>query len=445
MRSWSAASFAGIENASTSTTVALGSILTRRIDPIDRSVRPLAQLNVIAKVTFGGELALRGDEAKRGYKGPLFQALPGDLIISKIRVGQGSFTLVPNTLDHLAVSPEYPVYALDVERIDGDYLSLILRAPEFLAQLTRSAAGNTTKQRVSPAYFESLRIPLSPLEDQQRMAAAHADAMAAAEALVGEAAQTETEALAAFEAALGLAAPAPLPDRPVFVARFRELDRWSHEAALRGASQSVAPDTWPTAQLGDVIADLENGWSPKCLNRAAGAGEWGVLKVSAVSRGVYDENENKALPAALSPRERLEVRAGDVLIARASGVARLVGVACHVEETRPRLLIADKIFRVVPRDPSPIRGDFLSQLLSLRATRAQIEREFSTKSGMMKNVTKPALKSLTFPLPPLETQKTLTGALSAARARAAELREQARQTRRSAWSDFEAAVASSAS
>jgi type I restriction enzyme S subunit len=69
----------------------LRKLFTRRVAPIDKAIRPLDSLNVIAKVTFGGELFLRGEKEKRGYKGPLFEALPGDLIISKIRVGQGSY------------------------------------------------------------------------------------------------------------------------------------------------------------------------------------------------------------------------------------------------------------------------------------------------------------------------------------------------------------------
>ena len=82
-------------------------ILARRIAPIDKEARPIEQLNIIAKVSFGGQLFLRGENDKRSYKGPLFEALPNDLIISKIRVGQGSLCVIGSELDHVAVSPEY--------------------------------------------------------------------------------------------------------------------------------------------------------------------------------------------------------------------------------------------------------------------------------------------------------------------------------------------------
>ena len=106
-------------------------ILARRIAPIDKEARPIGQLNIIAKVSFGGQLFLRGENDKRSYKGPLFEALPNDLIISKIRVGQGALCVIGSELDHVAVSPEYPVYTPDCDRVDPAYLALVLRTPDF--------------------------------------------------------------------------------------------------------------------------------------------------------------------------------------------------------------------------------------------------------------------------------------------------------------------------
>ena len=109
-------------HAGTYTERPLSEFIARRVEPIDRDARSLDALNVIAKISFGGELHLRSAEAKRGYKGPLFEALPGDLVISKIRVAQGSLCVVPDTLEHLAVSPEYPIYAVDHEQMRAQFL-----------------------------------------------------------------------------------------------------------------------------------------------------------------------------------------------------------------------------------------------------------------------------------------------------------------------------------
>ena len=58
----------------------------------------------------------------------------------------------------------------------------------------------------------------------------------------------------------------------------------------------------------------------------------------------------------------------------------------------------------------------------------------------MKNISKPALMGLTFPLPPKDAQVAMATALTGAHANAANLREQARNVRARAWADFEATV-----
>lgn len=421
-------------------TVALKKLFTRRVAPIDKSARPLDTLNVIAKVTFGGELFLRGEKEKRSYKGPLFEALPGDLIISKIRVGQGSFCVIDDRLSHVAVSPEYPVYTPDPLQVLPRFLAMVLRTPEFMRRLTGSASGNTTKRRIRPAFFESLKVPLPELAEQQAIVAAYDAALKEAAAKEQAAEAAEAKAMADFEAALGFAPPLPLPDKPIFVASFKDLDRWSHEGVLRritcGATGNSA---WPVVRLGDVIADLENGWSPKCLDRPAEPGEWGVLKLGAVSFGVFNELENKALPANLKPRPKLEVKPAQVLVSRAN-ISRLVGATALIGETRAQLLLCDKIFRMVWRSNSPITPEFVTEVLRIGDVRRQIETKLTGTSPTMKNISKPSLLSLTFPLPPIADQRTLIASLNAERAEASRLRTEAAAVRVNAWAAFEAAV-----
>jgi type I restriction enzyme S subunit len=111
-----------------------------------------------------------------------------------------------------------------------------------------------------------------------------------------------------------------------------------------------------------------------------------------------------------------------------------------VEKTQDKLLLCDKIFRGVFHNKSPIEPKFMADVLRLYSVRAQIIREFSTESGMMKNVSKPVLLSLTFPLPPLNDQQTLIEALDNRRAEAAALRAKAAATKAAAWRAFEASV-----
>ena len=58
----------------------------------------------------------------------------------------------------------------------------------------------------------------------------------------------------------------------------------------------------------------------------------------------------------------------------------------------------------------------------------------------MKNISKPALLGLTFPLPPVPEQQKMVQALTDARIKGAQQRIDAAKARAKAWANFESAV-----
>ena len=164
-----------------------------------------------------------------------------------------------------------------------------------------------------------------------------------------------------------------------------------------------------------------------------------VTTFGAVSFGTYNPKENKALPKHLEPRPRLEVVSGQLLISRAN-ITRLVGATVLVEKTRPKLMLCDKIFRAVPFEHTPVDMKFLAQVLRISDVRRQIEANVTGTSPTMKNIAKPALMNLTFPLPPKSQQISMANALAQAHAKAVNLRKNASKARTDAWKAFEAAV-----
>jgi len=386
-----------------------------------------------------GEISARDRTAP--FKGTMFAAYPGDIVFSKIDARSGAIGMLPPEIGKAVITPEFPVFTADPARLDSGFVKLVLRTGGFIAALRRKASGTSGRKRITPEAFQDLRIPLPPLPEQQAIVAAWRAAQDHAAALEREATETETAAALAFESALGFTPSTPLPDRPVFVANFKDIDRWSHEGILRrivdGGTTHTSP--WSMVKLGDVIADLENGWSPNCLSRQAEGDEWGVLKLGAVSFGTFDDTENKALPKHLKPRPYLEVKSGQILISRAN-VTRLVGAISMIDVTRDKLMLCDKIFRVVPKDPAPVDPVFLTEILRLPDLRRQIESKLTGTSPTMKNISKPALLGLTFPLPPVPEQQKMVQALTDARASGVQKREEAATARAKAWTDFETAV-----
>jgi type I restriction enzyme S subunit len=120
-----------------------------------------------------------------------------------------------------------------------------------------------------------------------------------------------------------------------------------------------------------------NGKSPATEGRRAASDEWAVLKVGAVSFGVFDDQENKALPVSYAVPPSMEVCAGDFIMSRANTV-ELVGACAVVGKTRPKLMLSDKTFRFIFREPRKVLPEYLEQVLKSPPLREQIERVASS-------------------------------------------------------------------
>lgn len=393
-------------------------------------------------IKFSGEVLPR--ERAEAFKGAMFAAYPGDLAFSKIDARNGAVGLIPASIPKAVVTSEYPVFTPKADKLRADYLHHLLRADHFKMDLQRKASGTSGRKRVTPEGFLTLRVPVPPLDAQDALVAAYSAALTRAAQLEQEAEAIGRAGWQAFEAALGLAPPPAPPERPVFVARFKDVERWSHESILRNsAGSSTHQHAWPLVRLGDLIADLENGWSPKCLDHPARDGKWGVLKLGAVSFGTFNSAENKELPAGLRPRPEFEVKKGNVLISRAN-VVRYVGACAYVDSTLSHLMLCDKIFRVRFRSGGQLLPQFLVEAMKLRSVREHIESRLTGTSPTMKNISKPALLDIRFPLPDTVTQKHLVDSVETVRRVAAGKRAEAATLRDSAWKEFESALFKSA-
>lgn len=420
-------------------TVPLGDFLTRIQRPIDRARFPLAELNVIDKITFGGELRIRSPARRAGYKGPLFRADAGDLIISKIRVAQGSLCLVPSSLDHVAVSNEYPVYQPDQSQVHPPFLNLLLRSAQFQCALRSLRSGNTTKARLRPADFEDLPIPLPETGDQRRLVAAYQKALNKAAQLDADAQQVERDAQREFEAALGLTPPSNLPKRPFQIARFRDIERWSHEGILQTALLGDAPpeSKFEIVQLGD-IATVSYGIQ-KCPGNRPGKHARPYLRVANVQRGRLDLREIKTInvPDAQMPAYRLE--ADDVLFVEGNGSRKELGRVALWAGEIPDCVHQNHIIKA-RLDKTRACPEFIAEWFNTEVGRMHFFRNAKTTSGLG-TINSNEVRSAPVPLPDqTSTQAAIVKNLRKGRDAAAAKRKHAAALRTAAWNDFIAAV-----
>ncbi|MDP2962376.1 MAG: restriction endonuclease subunit S [Sulfurimicrobium sp.] len=169
------------------------------------------------------------------------------------------------------------------------------------------------------------------------------------------------------------------------------------------------PKEWEVRQVKDVISGIEQGWSPDCEHEPAGNQEWGVLKTSSVVWGGFDRTENKRLPTYLLPRPDLRINKGDVLMTRAGPNSR-VGVVALVDIEPGRLMLSDKIYRLVP--VAGLSSEFLTVALSSAATQHDLD---SFKTGLAEsqtNISQAIVRRLSLPIPKKDEREAICKRIS---------------------------------
>lgn len=385
-------------------------------------------------IKFSGEVLPR--ERTEPFKGAMFAAYPGDLVFSKIDARNGAVGLIPDSITRAVVTSEYPVFIPNSNKLRPAYLNYLLRAEHFKADLQCKASGTSGRKRVTPAGFLILKVPIPTLDEQDALITNYVAALHRAEKLEQDAETIEQAGWQAFEKALGVAPPPSLPNLPVFVARFKDVERWSHDGMLRAVtvSNTVEPSASLIA-LGDVLLEVKHGCSKGPSKKTTSLR---VLKISAVTKGRLDISEHKFITDEPALRIQFDLKEGDILMCRTNGTLAYVGMSALVESDIEDIIYPDKVIRVRP-DRTRINSHFLWWLLQLPAIRNQIETAARTAVGNFAIGGKD-IKKLKIPLPIINEQAALVEMLNNALKEAQTNRTEAVTLCQTAWAVFESAL-----
>ena len=155
---------------------------------------------------------------------------------------------------------------------------------------------------------------------------------------------------------------------------------------------------WVEATVSDFVLSLDAGVSVNSGDRAANSAEFGILKTSAVTNGVFEADENKVvLTESEQSRLKESVSGGTIIISRMNTPA-LVGANAYVESNHENLFLPDRLWAAKPRDGSSMR--FLASILGSEKGRDALSKLAKGTSGSMKNITKPDVLAVSVMAPP---------------------------------------------
>lgn len=257
--------------------------------------------------------------------------------------------------------------------VDAGYVAWALRRYEQEILRSCTKAG-TTVQSVEMPQFSSFSIPLAPLAEQRRIVAAIEEHLSRLDAAVAGLKRVQAQ-LPRHRAAVLHAAVAGRLD-----------------------SSKGARIEWDMLPLGELLDDIEAGKSFRCEERPPEDTEVGVVKVSAVTWGEFDEGESKTVLDSAHVNQRFFIKNGDLLFSRANTI-RLVGACVIVGTVQRSLMLSDKILRLVPK--KGVSPQWLLLCLRSLQGRASIEELSTGNQESMRNIGQNRIRQIPIPLPPL--------------------------------------------
>ena len=341
--------------------------------------------------------------------------IPPETVIMASRVGLGKVVRVPfstainQDLKALVVGPD----------LDKSYLEYWLLS---IATFLESIGSGTTVKGIRLERLRQLPIPLAPLQEQREIVAELEKQFSRLDEAVANLQRVKANLKRYKASVLKAAVEGHLVETEATLAR-REgrtyetgeqlLQRIVEDrnATAKGKRVSVnqadhgglseCPDSWVWATCDAALNSIDAGASFKCEERPPVEGEIGVLKVSALTWGTYDESESKTCKDEGRVEEKFLVRDGDFLFARANTI-EVVGACVIVGKTTKQLMLSDKTlrFELCPQ----VLPDWLQICLRCKFGRDEIERLATGNQESMRNIGQERIRQIRMPLPPLAEQ-----------------------------------------
>lgn len=319
------------------------------VDPRGYGAMPHIAPNHIEPKT--GRLLAYKTVAEDEVTSPKHLFKPGQILYSKIRPYLAKVAMVD--FAGLCSADMYPVET----ELDPRYLKWWMLTPEFTRQASNQQA-RTVLPKINKHALGQLPVPVPPLDEQRRAVELVEDYLSRLDAASDGLLKALTRVVSLERSALD----------------------------TRFSRGTLIP-------LADLVDDISAGKSFGTSNAPAGEDDWGIIKVSAMTWGRFNPDENKAVPSERAD-PRFEIREGDLLVSRAN-TADYVGASVLVGPVRAKLLLSDKSLRLTPKDG--VNPEWLWRALQAPSARAQITALATGTKDSMRNISQAALRQILLP------------------------------------------------
>ena len=400
--------------------VKIGDFLTEREGRYKPDDSKISKYKRLDKIDFSGTIHI----SDKPTKTDMIIVHPGDLVISGINVAKGAVAVYQGD-EPVCATIHYSSYTFDSSKVDLDYFKYFVKSPAFIAALQKQVKGGI-KTEIKPKHLLPLEISIPDLQTQQEIVKEISLQLQKTEQLSIEIESQKNYIKQLRQNILQDAIEGKLtadwrkqnpvqkgnPDYDA-EALFEQIQK---ERSIEKKQKVLSPITdeekpfeipegWKWVRLGEISISSMAGKSFACEGRTVTANEWGIIKTSAITSGIFIEKENKFYSETKPNDIFTKINIGDFLFCRASGSKGLAGKSCIVEKINSNLLLSDKSIRI---ELYPDIKTYYINTLNNSSYGENYRVSLGTnKSTTMNNLTREQILNFVIPLPPLAEQKEI--------------------------------------
>lgn len=358
------------------------------------------------RVTISGKASFNGATVRDKVYGKnigikkQYKIKEGQFLVSKIGAGDGAFGIATNELNEAIITSDFWAFDYNQSRINPYFLLFMVKTKKFIS-FARASSSGTALKRMNENKFLGAKIPLPPLEIQNKIVADIHAIQTKIKALQVEEKRLKDEIETYIYIALGLQKPQSVQKQKVFVVRFKNLERWdttynqNKTINLYSSNTKFSKSKYPLVALGEICTtNVGLTYEPKNIsNTKQGIA---VLRSNNIQNGKIDYNDLVYVDNTDIPNNKIANK-GDLIICVRNGSANLVGKTAMIEKNG----MSFGAFMAI------IRSKYNPYLYHFLQTDIFRNSVFEARTSGINQISQSDIKNFKIPLPPLQIQKEM--------------------------------------
>jgi type I restriction enzyme, S subunit len=310
----------------------------------------------------------------------------GDLIFQMVRPYQKNnyFFMPDDDLDYVASTGYAQLRAYGSHQ----FLFQYLHHDNFVERVLNKCTGSNYPA-INSSDLSTISVELPALPEQQKIA----DCLSSLDALI-RAQADKVDALKTHKKAL-----------------MQQLFPHEGETVPRLRFPQFKDDgEWAEYPLSEFVSALDAGVSVNSGDKPASATEFGILKTSCVTKGIFEPLENKVVFESEEIKRLKEPVSKNTIIISRMNTPALVGANAYIDSDFGNYYLPDRLWAAKPTSKGSMR--FVAYILGSDKGRKALSELATGSSDSMKNISKPAVLALKFLFPDENEQQKIADCLS---------------------------------